>query len=231
MRSEKAYVIRYGGKRFALHYTSDVDVAVKEGGGVGRFQELKLLEQITSMRLGGTYVDVGANVGNHTLYFANFTPADLVVAIEAHPKILSVLESNVARNPKVAMVHVRTFAAWESEGFAHMGSPIPGNAGRSQLDGLGKFGGRKHRVRTARLDDRLQDLEDITLMKMDIEDAEIPALRGARRILAEHNPVLITEHHTEQQLKQAKRILFPLGYELQGQTYDPRGETKLWLPS
>ena len=37
MMSDRKYIIRYGGKVFGLHYTSDEDIAVKEGGGKGRF--------------------------------------------------------------------------------------------------------------------------------------------------------------------------------------------------
>lgn len=231
MISDKAYTIKYGGQTFRLHYTSDVDVAVKEGGGVGRFQELELLEEIQKMGLGGTYVDVGANVGNHTLFFASFTPASRVIAIEAHPLIASVLRRNVDHNPQKAAIQLRFFAAWDYARTSLMGDPVPGNAGRSQLYGLGKFGGTKHTVRCAKLDDELEGIDDISVLKMDIEDAEIPAMKGALKILETQMPVLISEHHTGRQLCDAQKILEPLGYKLQPQAYDPRGETKLWLPS
>lgn len=231
MRSDTSYVIRYGGKVFRFRYLSSDDVAAQEGGAKGRFQELELLEAIGFMHLKGSYIDVGANVGNHTLFFSNFTWAERVIAIEANPITIKILKENVNHCPTSSPIEIREFAAWSEEGIVRMGDPVPGNAGRTQLQGLGKFGGSKYRISAKRLDDALASVPNITLIKMDIEDAEIAALEGCLETLEAHKPVMITEHHTEAQLKQARKILEPLGYTLQEKTYEPRGETKLWLPS
>ncbi|MEE8518700.1 MAG: FkbM family methyltransferase [Dehalococcoidia bacterium] len=231
MISDKRYVIRYGGRQFNLRYLSDDDIAAKEGGHKGRFQELELLEDIQKLGLTGTYVDAGANVGNHTLFFANFTQAERILAIEANPVIFEVLKRNISSNASGAPIEMKQFAAWCEDAIVRMGDPVPGNAGRSQIHGLGPHGGARYRVSARPLDDALASYPNITLLKMDIEDAELPALEGCLETLEVCKPVLVTEHHFPAQLKQALHLLEPLGYTLQGKTYEPRGETKMWLPS
>ena len=232
MLSKRSYIINYEGKRIKLRYPTDTDIAVKEGGGAGRFQELKLLERIRSMKLGGTYVDVGANVGNHTLYFANFCQAERVVAIEAHPEIFECLQFNIHQNDSPTPVRKMNLAAWDRKESLWMDLPVPGNSGRSQIVGLGPFG-RRARLRTVGvpLDDELAPYGDITVVKIDVEDAEMYVLRGARVILASQRPVVVTEAHDSHFLKQHKSILGSLGYKLDKETYDPRGETRLWIPT
>lgn len=231
MLSKKNYVVTYEGKKIKFRYPTDRDIAVKEGGAKGRFQELKLLERIRSMRLTGTYVDVGANVGNHTLYFANFCMADNVLAIEAHPEIFECLQFNLRQNSPSANVREMNVAAWSRYTRLYMDTPVPGNSGRSQIVGLGKFGvNQRFSVDGVPLDDALTLYKNISVIKIDVEDAEMMVLKGARGILNYQKPVVVTEAHNRHYLKQHRGFLEPLGYKLDGETYDPRGETRLWLP-
>lgn len=232
MLSKSNYVITYEGKRTMLRYPTDTDVAVKEGGGAGKFQELRLLERIRAMKLRGTYVDVGANVGNHTLYFANFCMADLVVAIEAHPEIFECLQFNINQNLNLNPIQKMNLAAWDRKESLWMDMPVPGNSGRSQIVGLGKFGKRRRlRVIGVPLDDELARYDNISLVKIDVEDAEMMVLRGMKGILSAQMPVVVTEAHDCHFLKQQRDFLEPLGYRLDPITFDPRGETRLWTPT
>jgi FkbM family methyltransferase len=227
--SSKNYVITYEGKQTKLRYPTDKDIAVKEGGGAGKFQELRLLERIRAMGLSGTYVDVGANVGNHTLYFANFCRADRVIAIEAHPHIFECLQFNVNQNSHKTTIQKMNLAAWDRPETLWMDLPVPGNSGRSQIVGLGKFG-KTARLRTVGvpLDEAINYVDDVSLIKIDVEDAEMQVLRGARGIIGVQKPVVVTEAHDSRFLKKHADFLTPLGYKLDPETFDPRGETRLW---
>src|SRR5438552_3350090 len=46
---------------------------------------------------GGVYLDVGANVGNHTVFFGKFL-ADHVIAVEPHPSLVPFLKRNLMVN-------------------------------------------------------------------------------------------------------------------------------------
>jgi hypothetical protein len=51
------------------------------------------------------------------------------------------------------------------------------------------------RVAVSTLDAQLESLAPPDLVKMDIEGAEVAALRGASKLLDEHRPTLICELH------------------------------------
>jgi hypothetical protein len=63
-----------------------------------RFYEATMLNYIASLRLGGTYVDVGGYIGNHALFFAQHCPAARVHTFEPSPALYPALVANVAAN-------------------------------------------------------------------------------------------------------------------------------------
>ena len=77
---------------------SDVDVITREIREQSLFFEIDLLEHIyLSVPRSGVFLDVGANIGNHSVYFAKFC-ADHVLAVEPHPKLLPILRRNLEAN-------------------------------------------------------------------------------------------------------------------------------------
>src|SRR5918995_5379640 len=76
----------------------DADAIVQELRANDTFFEIDLLEHIQMAGPhGGIYLDVGANIGNHAVYFGKFC-ADHVVALEPHPALVSILRRNLERN-------------------------------------------------------------------------------------------------------------------------------------
>jgi Met-10+ like-protein len=51
----------------------------------GVFYEREELEIIATHFKGGTFVDIGANVGNHSIFAAKFLGASKVIAFEPNP--------------------------------------------------------------------------------------------------------------------------------------------------
>ncbi|MDY6983916.1 MAG: FkbM family methyltransferase, partial [Pseudomonadota bacterium] len=88
---------------------------------------LKLLEQLPQ----ATVLDIGANIGNHTLAFA--TRAHAVHAFEPIPYLYEVLSGNVARNG-LAHVHTHNLALSDHEGTATINMVNAGNYGASSFD-------------------------------------------------------------------------------------------------
>ncbi len=65
-------------------------------------------------------------------------------------------------------------------------------AGRSKIVG-GEADGETLPVRVARLDDIVAKSRKVSLIHLDVEGHEVPALQGASRILENHAPILILE--------------------------------------
>ena len=149
-------------------------------------------------------LDVGAHVGYYTRLLAAATGANgRVIALEPHPQTQRVLQRNTAKLPTVTTLQA---AAAESGGTAELFDYLLMSASGSlhydaglahqqrQQMGAGdlaprqeaNFEMRRYQVQTVALDDCLRrlDIPQVDLVKMDIEGAELAALRGMRRTIA-----------------------------------------------
>lgn len=138
----------------------------------------------------GVFVDVGANVGLHTLAVAHHvSQGGAVVAFEPHPVNHHLLIHNLAQN------RLRHVVA-ENLGLAEAEATLTGTAraggGNWSLASLGDY---RFEVRLARLDDYLSDhpLPRLDLMKIDVEGAEVRVLRGARQTIERFHPLIVFE--------------------------------------
>jgi FkbM family methyltransferase len=151
-----------------------------------------------------TCLDVGANIGAHTLVLAEL--AAEVVAFEANPAAYRYLLRNVRDCANVSVVQG---AVWDEEGFVNIAASrefagcgfVTSDASLDGSDAGLVIGGRQisftfrvHRVPTVRLDDWAEGRERINLIKIDVEGAEERVLAGAQEMLARHRPILVTEY-------------------------------------
>lgn len=147
--------------------------------------ELDLLEDALKRVTGpGTALDVGAHIGNHAIYFALACGLD-VVSIEPNPATLKRLQVNIDANPSANIRAVH--AAVDRK--AARGTSIPGPAGNTgmatvEIDKAGD-------VPVIALDSL--DVQDVRLIKIDVEGTAAAVLRGARRLIRRDRPVIYAE--------------------------------------
>lgn len=141
----------------------------------------------------GVIVDVGANIGLAALYFRAQYPGAEIVAIEPDPETFAKLEQNVGGDPRIRPVNAAVAA---EPGELVLFRP-PGYSIASSLKRGGADGGASARVRAETLDGLCAELglTRIDLVKLDVEGAELDALRGFSRL--EDVPVIIGEAHPE----------------------------------
>ncbi len=187
----------------------------------GCFRERDLLEHIaTRGPRGGTYVDVGANIGNHSVYFGRFL-ADHVISIEPSPQVIPTLKRNLERNG-VDNATVFTCGAGACAGRGRVVVP-PGcehHLGMTQLGTTAVDGGDDASVvEIATLDEIVERAgarngsARVTFIKIDVEGMEMEVLRGARGLLEEHQPQLAIEVFTDQAFAAVSGFLEEFGYE------------------
>jgi FkbM family methyltransferase len=138
----------------------------------------------------GVFLDVGANIGIHTLAIGSHVSAGgAVVAFEPHPTNHRLLRHNIRQN------HMHHVVA-ENLGLADSPSVLTGtateNGGNWSLASQGEY---RFEVRLVRLDDYLNEnpLPRIDLMKIDVEGAEVHVLRGARQTIERFRPWIVFE--------------------------------------
>ena len=157
------------------------------------FYEAPLLEQWSPLvQDPGIILDVGANLGNHTLFWSRFFPNAGIVAMEPFPDNYDCLCQNVADNG-LSQVRPLQAAAGEKAGFAHVTGFQPTNLGATTFQYSEPGDELTAEVRT--LDSVSEDLQltGIGLVKIDTEGFELSVLKGMQGILERDRPVLWVE--------------------------------------
>jgi FkbM family methyltransferase len=137
---------------------------------------------------GGVFLDIGAHAGHWTVRLAG--QAAKVIAVEAHPGTAEILRQNIAVNG-LANVTVVEAAAWDSGELLRLEDPkgrVRSGTNRTVPDSAGT-------VRGQPLDGLLAGEPVITLVKMDVEGADLHVLRGMAGTLARCRPAMIVERH------------------------------------
>ncbi len=147
--------------------------------------------------VGGVFVDVGANAGVFTLFAAGRVGGSgRVIAFEPSAREFGQLQRNVGLNG-FGQVELHRAAVAEVEGSLTLSVAEDGHAGHNTIGsrfaaaGTGRV--RTEEVPAVRLDDVLAGLERCDAIKLDIEGAELLALRGAVGVLKRLRPVLAIE--------------------------------------
>jgi FkbM family methyltransferase len=161
--------------------------------------QLKVLERY--LRPGATFLDVGANQGEFTVFGASLVGEHgRVIAFEPVSFIRDKLLRNIAANA-LSNVVVLPFALGAEQGDLPMYGAVSSFADGTEHIGLPTLFqvDRRmqliERVPVRRLDDVVDELQlrEIDLIKLDIEGGEFAALRGAERLLHRYAPKLIFE--------------------------------------
>lgn len=175
------------GRTYALPYTGG-NAGIEREQTRGLFFEAAELEHL-SVRLGPgrRIADVGANTGNHTVYFAGPMRARSVVPFEPLPEVAAVLASAVRRN-HLGNVDLTKLGLGVSdrEGRARAVRSERGGFGAARLEA--DAGGE---IPVVRLDDVLTDGADF--LKIDVETMEMNVLTGAEKIIKRYRPVIFIE--------------------------------------
>lgn len=181
------------------------------------FYENKLLEKIKSLNLNGTYIDCGSNIGNHSVFFLNFTNCNNLVSIEGHPKIYETLQKNLVNNNslKKSYVTLNNLIGNENNDNYYIYLDDKNNCGVGTVNNK-KIGDNVKMITL----DSLTFKHKISLIKIDVENYEYFVLMGALNIIKLHKPVIVIElHTTNPYYDNIIKILNDLNYVTDGINY------------
>jgi FkbM family methyltransferase len=177
---------------------------------------------VSHLPRGGTFVDVGANIGTIALAIAALRPDARIICVEAAPPVASILRRNIELNRRANVTVVEALVGAEEL------ASVPFYQAPESSFGMGSLGPQFHAAPTyiaqRRLDEILDSLgcDAIDVVKLDIEGAEAGALKGMSRHLAgARRPFVIFEfldwaetRIAGQAAGDAQRFLRSLGYDL-----------------
>jgi hypothetical protein len=179
------------------------------------FYEIKLLKKIKSLKVNGTYIDVGSHHGNHSVYFDKFCNSDKVISIEGNPFNFEYLKKNISNNNCNNILH-NLIISDKKDKKLYMKYDLL-NTGNSKIineDTVNEDENKNYiSNKTTTLDDLLKDEINITLMKFDVEGHEYYALLGAVEIIEKFHPIIVIELHGSPYYKKIVQFLSERNYK------------------
>ena len=159
-------------------------------------------------------VEVGANIGAHTVFLArDICPQGIVYAFEPRRLLFQLLCANVTLN---GLENVRAFqlaagATRRQLAEGALPTDAPANMGAYAI---GDLPGDGERVAVAPLDDMIEQLKPVALIKADVEGHELEVLQGAGKLIARDRPLLYVENDRIDRSPPLIEHIIGLGYDL-----------------
>lgn len=153
----------------------------------------------------GLVIDIGANVGTHTVAFSK--KAQRVISFEPQPHTYRILCANLAINNCIN-VESHQVALGNHEDQVLI---LPIDPTKTHSSPGARLAGYGEKVRLATLDSF--GFNPISFIKIDVEEMELEVLQGAERTLRTQSPLVYVEIHNDTLLEQVPAYMATLGYE------------------
>jgi FkbM family methyltransferase len=151
-------------------------------------QTLAILQKV--LRPGSNAIDVGGHDGEILQEMLKYAPQGNHFCFEPLPDYFDRLQK------KFPQAQVYDIALAETTGETSFNYVVtnPAYSGLKKRAYAGKETIKEIKVKTAPLDSIIPESTSIDLIKIDVEGGELGVLKGAKRILSKHKPVVVFEH-------------------------------------
>jgi FkbM family methyltransferase len=185
----KAIITKLGNDLKVRIYTYDVigrDIYVQ-----GMFEKAECKFVTNFLKQGMIFFDIGANLGQYTLLGAKRVGSNgRVHSFEPSSRMFSELNFNVSLNGLSNVCNLNNVAVSDKEGISKLskyeaGGEVYGSLGNQNWAEWGKSIIGQEEVKTITLNGYIKkyNISHVDLVKIDIEGAELLALRGANQLL------------------------------------------------
>ena len=175
-------------------------------------QAIAILAENGRLSADAMFVDIGANIGTHTVYALRSGRFTGAVAFEPEPKNARLLAMNLEANGVADVVTVVPKAAGEAAGTATL-YLHPRNKGAHALGRSPSVDGQEQfEVPVVRVEDVLAECgveQRVGLLWLDVEGHELHVMRGLKRLLARGVPISF-EYFPQRHSDDAKREIAAL---------------------
>lgn len=162
------------------------------------------------IREGDVVIDVGANIGTHSIFFAGKVgPRGVVHAFEPQRRTFHLLNMNAALN---ACDNVVTHPEAVGDRGGSIRAPDVRYDQPANIGGISLLDGGADTVRMTTLDSL--GLERVRLIKVDVEGMELSVISGAANTIRRHRPILFVENNIEQRSRALLEALADFDYLL-----------------
>lgn len=214
--------INYQGQEIQFMITNPDD-HLQKSWLAGHFYEEGMLQFIQNFRKykqPPVIVDVGACIGNHTLFFAKVMGA-YVYAFEPVKPNWELIRFNAALNYCQSRINLIRKGAGRTRSTVRFSPDATGNCGMGKIspDGCDI-------IDLIPVDQVISPSHEVDVLKIDVEGYNIPVLEGARHTIEQDYPEIYIECQTPEELKEVEDFLLPIGYTRYSK---PFNATPTWL--
>jgi len=160
--------------------------------------------ELTAKYAHGIVLDIGANIGTHTLTYAR--TATRVYAFEPQPFMFDMLCTNLLLNNVLNVTPIQC-ALGPVDGITHMNIHDPTQINSPAGEGVGKG---ESEISIHALDTLA--IGRVDFIKIDVEGFELEVLKGMGRTLELYHPILYIEIHYAHLIEPIKSYLWHFGY-------------------
>tara|TARA_R110000796_G_scaffold174572_2_gene291525 strand:+ start:3608 stop:4204 length:597 start_codon:yes stop_codon:yes gene_type:complete len=166
------------------------------------FWEFKLFNKWSKyFPASGLILDIGANIGNHSIQFKHHFPNISIWAFEPYPENYNLLKTNTNRYNDV---HCFNMGVGSNNSMVHFSD------GHEQNSGTVKIVENSNTTNLVISLDTIKLPEKVKMIKIDIEGHELSAFEGMKNLLIKDKPLIWVEDNEETALPYLKT----LGYKL-----------------
>lgn len=160
----------------------------------GAYEPVESFLLKSMLESGDVIVDAGANIGFYTLMMAHPLVDGQVHAFEPVPSNFAILKHNILSSNQARKIVLNNAGLW------HEKSILKFSLDMDMENNIGSFTAGKvensisqNQCPVLTLDEYCKDFQRFDFMKMDIEGAELSALRGAQKTIEKFRPQFLIE--------------------------------------
>ncbi|WP_322884740.1 FkbM family methyltransferase [Sinorhizobium medicae] len=181
--------VRFNGREFQMLAASAGDHIAKHLAGGVFYEEEDLRLLMKHVPKGAVIADIGANIGNHTIFFEKVMLCEKVVVFDVSPIAIRILKANIALNGlKSVDTQFLGLGLSDKHGRGDI-KPHATNLGMTSILS-------RHDVGSIHLvpgDELLLDQRQLDLLKIDVEGGEMDVLLGLTSTIEKFRPLIFVE--------------------------------------
>ena len=219
-------LVKERGYKMAVFSNDYIGILINQFG-LYENDELKLLSEflkpVNSILLKGTALDIGANIGNHSLYFSCFFSK--VYSFEPNPDTYDLLKINAKGANNIT---VYNYGLGDEEGTFFLQENITNIGGSSVVNNQND---KTVEIKILKLDNLIDEISDLVFIKIDVEGFEEKVFRGGIKCIKKYQPIVVFEQDKEafnEEETRSIRLLRELDYHFYWQEKERRINSKIF---
>tara|TARA_B100002019_G_C21236251_1_gene582923 strand:+ start:730 stop:1566 length:837 start_codon:yes stop_codon:yes gene_type:complete len=172
------------------------------------YEYTMLVDMASHLNDGDHVLDIGGHIGNHSLYLAAHTKANITI-FEPNPLLYPHIEASIAKNNFNNRINLIKKGVGEKAGFAQFEKRIEENIG---MQSLAVSESQEDGIEIISIDEMMDTLPEISLMKIDVEGMEMSVLKGSIELIKKYKPLIYIECRRETDYVPVHNWMSEVGY-------------------